>query len=757
MRRLLSLFLAVLMVMTLFSSVAVYADDSIKVVIDGVNQTYDVMPVIVNDRTLVPMRGIFEALGAEINWDDATKTVVGTKGDVKVTLTIGNNVAKVGDTEVTLDSPATIVSDRTMVPVRFISEAMGCKVNWIADTRTVDISSKTGMATLKSDFHRAVPVTFEKSNALDDLYFFPQGGQAMDEIFKSLQGAKEIYSMADLKERIKNTGEQFGSMEFTQVDGKEVLRITTTSVPETLSKAILKDPTAFKDRFNGGDLLLFTFKLRTVSGGGEDGKGKIQIQVEHPETYQKMLFEYASAASDWEQIYLPLEGKQDHYSMGIRFGFFAPQVVEISDFQVLDFAGTQYTLSDLPMTGGELYPELDEGAEWRTQAFKDIEANRKGDFSVVVKDASGNVIPNAEVEFDMFEHEYQFGASAKTRLASSGEYSDKFGENFNTMVVEHTMKWGPYEEDTSNPKEARRTVDGAKAVGVKYFRGHTLIWERDLSSSGTSYLTPAYMFEDEMLLNRPKFDATVEAFIKEMCEAFPEMDDWDVVNELTYYDAFRQKVGDEAMVQWFDWARKYSQPGTVLYYNETHGVWEYQDEFWGYLDFFKENNVDIDAIGIQSHNNAGRYFPQPTEVKAMYDRIANEYGLKLKVTEFSCSRPDANLQAAHMRDLMIVTFAHPASTGFLMWDFWDGGSFSAYAPLYTTDWQLKKAGQVYQDLVYNKWWTKDAKATTDAEGKATVRGFYGDYDVTVNANGKTKTVSCAYHKGYDNVLEIVVE
>ena len=70
---------------------------------------------------------------------------------------------------------------------------------------------------------------------------------------------------------------------------------------------------------------------------------------------------------------------------------------------------------------------------------------------------------------------------------------------------------------------------------------------------------------------------------------------------------------------------------------------------------------------------------------------------------------------------------------------------------------LKPGGVVYQDLVYNKWWTRDAKATTNAEGKATVRGFYGDYDVTVNANGKTKTVMAAYHKGYDNVLEITVE
>lgn len=59
--------------------------------------------------------------------------------------------------------------------------------------------------------------------------------------------------------------------------------------------------------------------------------------------------------------------------------------------------------------------------------------------------------------------------------------------------------------------------------------------------------------------------------------------------------------------------------------------------------------------------------------------------------------------------------------------------------------------------MYNKWWTRDAKATTDKNGVATIRGFYGDYDVTVSAKGKTVTEMVAFHKGYDNVLEIVIK
>jgi len=95
--------------------------------------------------------------------------------------------------------------------------------------------------------------------------------------------------------------------------------------------------------------------------------------------------------------------------------------------------------------------------------------------------------------------------------------------------------------------------------------------------------------------------------------------------------------------------------------------------------------------------------------------------------------------------------------GFLMWGYCDGPNASANRPFYDTEWNLKPAGKVYQDLVYNKWWTRDAKATTDNEGKAVVRGFYGDYDVTVSANGKTYTEMVAFHKGYDNILEITIQ
>ena len=98
--------------------------------------------VIINDRTLVPLRAIFEALGAEVTYDGATRTVRAGKGDIQISLTIGKNILHINDRTVELDVPAKIVNDRTLVPVRAISESFGVKVDWSGEEYKVILESK---------------------------------------------------------------------------------------------------------------------------------------------------------------------------------------------------------------------------------------------------------------------------------------------------------------------------------------------------------------------------------------------------------------------------------------------------------------------------------------------------------------------------------------------------------------------------------------------------------------------------------------
>ena len=88
------------------------------------------------------MRKIFEAIGADIEWNDETQTVVGKKENRIVKIKIGSEKATIGSEIVTLDQPAVLVNDRTMVPVRVVSEGLGLDVNWDNETESVIIKSK---------------------------------------------------------------------------------------------------------------------------------------------------------------------------------------------------------------------------------------------------------------------------------------------------------------------------------------------------------------------------------------------------------------------------------------------------------------------------------------------------------------------------------------------------------------------------------------------------------------------------------------
>lgn len=122
--------------------------DSVNIVIDGVQQNYPQPAVAVNGRTLVPLRGIFEALGAKVEWDNATRTATGTKDGIEVVVQIDNKTAYVNGKAVELDVPAQIIGGSTMVPLRFISESLGARVEWDNATRTAIITSQVDGGTI---------------------------------------------------------------------------------------------------------------------------------------------------------------------------------------------------------------------------------------------------------------------------------------------------------------------------------------------------------------------------------------------------------------------------------------------------------------------------------------------------------------------------------------------------------------------------------------------------------------------------------
>lgn len=142
----LRLFISIIMVVIFVQcfSQDVYADSSIKLVIDGNNVTSSAEPIIKNDRTLVPLRIIAEQLGAQVIWNNDDRTVEIIKNDTSVLLRIDSNLIEYQNIDKTYnlsDIAPQIIKDRTYVPIRLVSNALGVGVNWDNNERSVYVDS----------------------------------------------------------------------------------------------------------------------------------------------------------------------------------------------------------------------------------------------------------------------------------------------------------------------------------------------------------------------------------------------------------------------------------------------------------------------------------------------------------------------------------------------------------------------------------------------------------------------------------------
>lgn len=119
-----------------------FGQNEVNVVLNGQPVRFDyARPVQINGHILIPVRGVLEQLGAVVDWDQGTQTVHATRQNLSVDLRLGASVARVNGQSVNLDVPAQYLGGSTMVPLRFMSEALGASVVWVNATRTVNIDT----------------------------------------------------------------------------------------------------------------------------------------------------------------------------------------------------------------------------------------------------------------------------------------------------------------------------------------------------------------------------------------------------------------------------------------------------------------------------------------------------------------------------------------------------------------------------------------------------------------------------------------
>lgn len=130
-----------ILVLSSLFAVQAFADDSIKIVIDNTEIETDVSPQIIEGRTMVPVRTIFEALGAQVDWDSETKTITGTKSGITAVMTLNSTILSINNVDTSMDSAPVIIEGRTFIPARYAAESLGCTVSWDAESKTVYITS----------------------------------------------------------------------------------------------------------------------------------------------------------------------------------------------------------------------------------------------------------------------------------------------------------------------------------------------------------------------------------------------------------------------------------------------------------------------------------------------------------------------------------------------------------------------------------------------------------------------------------------
>lgn len=240
--------LAAMAALLLFAT-PISAHPPIEVYVDGQEVSFDQEPVIIEDRTLVPMRAIFKALGSEVTWSEPTQTITSTKGNDTVVLKIGETgVYKNGQLVYTMAVPAQIINERTLVPIRAIAVAFEAEVSWdpvgyvitiaSASTKgystTIEAEDGTTVLSFQMDFPQsssAYAEQIQESLALE--------GQSLAKDFMNEFGekAKKEYESAKVKGDSFTPYTYIGSFKMTR-DDKEFISFYGTSTQSTGSEPV---------------------------------------------------------------------------------------------------------------------------------------------------------------------------------------------------------------------------------------------------------------------------------------------------------------------------------------------------------------------------------------------------------------------------------------------------------------------------------------------------------------------------------------
>jgi endo-1,4-beta-xylanase len=367
----------------------------------------------------------------------------------------------------------------------------------------------------------------------------------------------------------------------------------------------------------------------------------------------------------------------------------------------------------------------------------------------VLKD--GKPIENAGVSIRMKNHQFLFGAlcykygTFETQQMND-LYTKEFAKLFNyTMIPVH---WGHYEPERHKYDEpyARNLIDWSKANNIKR-KLHALIWHE---------ICPKWMtYEDDVT---ESYRERISHFMEKYSDDF---DFFDLANETTVNDRFKNPVsrwvkefGPMNMLKFGTKLVRSYKPDAKLLYNDWY---VHEEVYYDFLREMRDNDIDIDILGIQSHMHVDRWSEE--ETMRIMDRAA-EFGWPIHFPECSiCSgtpigvtsytgeknywsetEEDLHSQAEFAKDFYTLVFSHPAVESLSWFDLTDHCWLDAPSGLVTDELKLKPVYNTLDNLI-NSEWHSDADLVTGSNGICKTRLFFGNYDITVDVKGQKTTVN----------------
>lgn len=417
-----------------------------------------------------------------------------------------------------------------------------------------------------------------------------------------------------------------------------------------------------------------------------------------------------------------------------------------------------------------------------------IETNRKGNATLIVTDTDGKPIRGAKVTVKQKNHEFRFGANLfmldELETAEKNEsYKKAFADLFNMATL--PFYWNATEPERGHTRYAKDSekiyrrppidlcIDFCEKHGIEP-REHALAYERFFPK----WLKNASIYEVKLA-----FENRCREIAERYKDKIPTIE---VTNEMLWgdHDGVTAFYNEPDYIEWcFKTAEKYF-PANQLCINEYSGpAWDDRvrvtNVYYSYIENAIRKGARIDAVGMQYHMfyraeeeyAQTRPYYDPKNLYAHMD-LFSRFGKPLQVTEvtvpaYTANTEDEQLQAEIIRNLYRIWFSHKNMEQIIYWNLVDGYAYGAvpgdmaygenyfYGGLLRFNLSPKPAYYAIKDLIFNEWHTESSLIADDG-GVASFRGFYGDYDVVVEANGKKSEQTLSLRSKGDNRFTVEI-